>query len=83
MALLTTELPDHLAERLPGEVRLLAVPDSEDLTRPRVVFVARPAANDFTATEVARIEALTALHRRIDRLAAAGDRSGAAPLGVE
>lgn len=68
VALHTTDLPGHLAERLPGEVCLLAVPDPERLTGGRVVFVARPLTNDFTATEIARIEALTALHSRIERL---------------
>jgi hypothetical protein len=70
VALHTTDLPGHLAERLPGEVCLLAVPDPERLTGGRVVFVARPITNDFTATEIARIEALTALHSRIERLVA-------------
>jgi predicted amino acid-binding ACT domain protein len=58
----TTELPAHLAERLPGEVCLLAVPDIEQGERHRVIFVARPVGNDFTTTEVARIEALVGLH---------------------
>jgi predicted amino acid-binding ACT domain protein len=71
VALRTTELPQHLAEPLPGEVCLLAVPDPERLTGGRVVFVARPATNEFTATEIARIEALTALHNRIERLVTA------------
>jgi predicted amino acid-binding ACT domain protein len=70
IALHTTELPGHLAERLPGEVCLLAVPDPERMIGGRVVFVARPITNDFTATEIARIEALTALHSRIERLVA-------------
>jgi predicted amino acid-binding ACT domain protein len=58
----TTELPAHLAERLPGEVCLLAVPDIEQGEQHRVIFVARPVGNDFTTTEVARIEALVGLH---------------------
>jgi predicted amino acid-binding ACT domain protein len=58
----TTELPADLAERLPGEVRLLALPDLERADQPRVVFVARPIGNDFTTTEVGRIEALISLH---------------------
>jgi ACT domain len=78
VALHTTELPDHLAEPFPGEVCLLAVPDPERLTGGRVVFVARSAANEFTATEIARIEALTALHRRIERLVT-GNGSAAQP----
>lgn len=62
-----TELPERFAGRLSGELRLLAVPDPED-SRRRVVFVARPVANDFTATEIARIEALMAAHTRLERL---------------
>jgi hypothetical protein len=81
VALHTTELPEHLAEPLPGEVCLLAVPDPERLTGGRVVFVARPAANQFTATEIARIEALTALHSRIERLVA-GDGAILHPPGA-
>jgi hypothetical protein len=73
VALQTTELPEHLAERLHGDVCLLAVPDPERMSGERVVFVARPVANPFTATEIARIEALTALHSRIERLIGPGD----------
>jgi hypothetical protein len=64
----TTDLPGHLAERLPGEVQLLAVPDAERQAGGRVVFVARPVDCDFTATEIARIEALADLQDRIERL---------------
>jgi hypothetical protein len=73
VALQTTELPEHLAERLHGDVFLLAVPDPERISGERVVFVARPVANPFTATEIARIEALTALHSRVERLIGSGD----------
>lgn len=68
VAVQTTELPEPLAERLHGDVWLLAVPDPERLSGERVVFVARPVANPFTATEIARIEALIALYSRIERL---------------
>jgi len=64
----TTELPTHLAERLPGEACLLAVPDVEQGGRYRVIFVARPAGNDFTTTEVARIEALVSLHAALAKI---------------
>jgi hypothetical protein len=67
VAMESTELPEDLAELLPGDVCLLAVPDPEKFTGERVVFVARPVSNPFTATEIARIEALTALHSRIGR----------------
>jgi hypothetical protein len=64
----TTELPAHLAERLPGEVCLLALPDLEQADRPRVVFVARPVGADFTTTEVGRIEALISLHGAVAKI---------------
>jgi predicted amino acid-binding ACT domain protein len=74
IALRTTELPGSLAERLPGEVWLLAVPDPELLSGGRVVFVARSLANEFTSTEIGRIEALMALHDQIERLLARAAR---------
>jgi hypothetical protein len=64
----TTELPAHLAERLPGEVSLLALPDHDPAEQQRVIFVARPVANAFTATEAARIEALAELHTAVARI---------------
>ncbi len=68
----TTELPAHLAERLPGEVCLLAVPDVEQAEQHRVIFVARPLGNDFTTTEVARIEALVSLHAALAKVIRTG-----------
>jgi predicted amino acid-binding ACT domain protein len=68
----TTELPPHLAERLPGEVCLLAVPDVERADQHRVIFVARPVGNDFTTTEVARIEALVSLYAALAKLMSTG-----------
>jgi hypothetical protein len=64
----TTELPAHLSERLPGEVCLLAMPELDRADQQRVIFVARPVGNDFTATEVARIEALSGLHAALARI---------------
>jgi hypothetical protein len=61
----TTDIP---AERVPGatgEMWLLAVPDAR-LDPRRVAFVARPPAERFTATEVARVEALLGLRRQLD-----------------
>ena len=58
VAIRTTELPEHLAERLHGEVCLLAVFDPEGVGEGRVVFVARSVANPFTATEIARIRGI-------------------------
>ncbi len=74
VTLRTTELPAHLAERLPGEVCLLAVPDPEYLSGGKVVFVARPASNNFTATEITRIEALTVLYSRVEDLMSGRDK---------
>jgi len=68
IALRTTELPSHLADRLPGEVWLLAVPDPEMRAGGRTVFVARQLAAEFTSTEIARIEALMALHDQLEHL---------------
>jgi predicted amino acid-binding ACT domain protein len=70
IALRTSELPEDLADPLPGEVWLLAVPDPEILTGGRVVFVARPLSNEFTSTEIARIEAVMALHDQVERILA-------------
>lgn len=63
----TSALPPEVAERLPGDAWLLAVPDPE-VVDGRVVFVARGPQSEFTTTEIARIEALMALHARIARL---------------
>jgi predicted amino acid-binding ACT domain protein len=68
----TTELPAHLAERLPGEVCLLALPDHDPAEQQRVIFVARPVANSFTTTEAARVEALAALHTAVARILGPG-----------
>lgn len=78
VVLRTAELPPHLGERLPGEVFLLAVFDPEWDSQGRVVFVGRSVTNPFTATEIARVESLAALHGRIERLLAGSDgRAGA------
>lgn len=69
VAIMTTnDLPAHLAEPLPGEVCLLALPDLELADHPRVVFVARPVGNDFTTTEVGRLEALVSLHGAVAKI---------------
>jgi len=65
IALRTTGLPPHLADRLPGEVWLLAVPDAGSGLAGRVVFVARALANEFTTTEIARVEALIGLYDQL------------------
>jgi hypothetical protein len=68
IAVRTAELPAGMAERVPGEAWLLAVPDPDPGAAGRVVFVARSAANEFTSTEIARIEALMGLFDQVVRL---------------
>jgi hypothetical protein len=68
----TSTLPEPFATRLPGEVCLLAVPNSDGSSGVAVVFVARPVTMDFTVTEIARIETLTALYNQIERLLRSG-----------
>lgn len=70
IALRANDLPNEMAALLPGEVWLLALPEAERPTNGRVIFVARPLSNEFTSTEIARIEALMALYRRIEQFTA-------------
>jgi hypothetical protein len=79
VAMETNELPEHLAERLAGDVCVLAVPDPERLNGERVIFVARSVTNPFTSTEIARIEALTALYSRIERLLSGSETAESPP----
>ncbi|MGI8751580.1 MAG: ACT domain-containing protein [Acidimicrobiales bacterium] len=65
-ALRTTELPGRRSEWLPGEVWLLAVPGAGTGLVGRVVFVARALAQEFTTTEIARVEALLALYEQLE-----------------
>jgi ACT domain len=67
-------LPDELGGRLSGEVNILAVPDASRLDDGHVVFAARHSQADFTDTEISRIQALIALHARIERLLDASAR---------
>ena len=61
-----SELRGPGAERLPGEVCLVAVPDLGRHGEGRVVFAARPSTIEFTPTEVSRIEALIVLHNQLE-----------------
>lgn len=67
-ALPATDLPEHLTGGRGEEMYLLAVPDLDHARGSRVVFVARPVTSDFTATEITRIETLTALYNRLAQL---------------
>ena len=53
-----------VGQDLPDSVWLLAVPDA-DLMPEMVAFAARPADLRFTASEIARVEALLALRRQL------------------
>jgi hypothetical protein len=69
IALRTSQVPAGMQPTLlDQEVWLLAVPDTKTGQDRRVVFVARPLAMDFTATEITRIEALMALHDELARI---------------
>ena len=57
-----------VARTITGKAWLLAVADRLPGPRQRVVFVARPEAQEFTTTEISRVEALVALHQHIDEL---------------
>jgi ACT domain-containing protein len=57
-----------LAGTISGKAWLLAVADRLSGPRHRVVLVARPEAQEFTTTEISRIEALVALHEQIEQL---------------
>jgi hypothetical protein len=56
------DLPGPLGGRPAATTWLLAVPDAQPDTR-AIAFLARPGSLRFTASEVARIDALVKLHR--------------------
>jgi len=58
------ELPAPLGGRPASPMWLLAVPDGQPHTR-SIAFLARPGSLRFTASEVARVDALMALHRAL------------------
>ncbi len=55
------DLPDQLGGRPASTMWLLAVPDERPQTR-CIAFLARPGSLRFTASEVARVDAIMALH---------------------
>jgi hypothetical protein len=57
-----------LAQTAAGKAWLLAVADRPAGPRQRVVLVARPSTQEFTTTEISRIEALVALYEQIELL---------------
>jgi len=59
------ELPPEIAQSLPGPAWLMAVPD-DHLSPTRVGFAARASSLRFTASEVARAEALMAVCYRLN-----------------
>jgi hypothetical protein len=60
------DLPDQLGGRPASTRWLLAVPDARPQTR-CIAFLARPGSLRFTASEVARVDALMALHAALHR----------------
>lgn len=58
------DLPSSYSAGLPATVWVLAVPDGHPDAR-LVAFLARPLSLRFTASEVARVEALMALRRQL------------------
>ncbi len=58
------DLPGPLGGRPPSPMWLLAVPDGQPHTR-SIAFLARPGSLRFTASEVARVDALMGLHRTL------------------
>jgi hypothetical protein len=67
----TDERLPALADTVTGEAWLLAVAGRASAGEQRVVFVARPVKQRFSATEIGRIEATIALHNQVERLRAA------------
>jgi len=62
------DLPAGYSAGLPAAVWVLAVPDGHPDAR-LVAFLARPVSLRFTASEVARVDALMALHRQLSGVA--------------
>ena len=60
----TDYLPSGVDLAEPGEMCILAVPDGDLLAR-IVAFAVRPIGQQFTASEIARIEALLLLYRTL------------------
>ena len=58
------DLPGPLGGRPTSPMWLLAVPDGQPQAR-SIAFLARPGSLRFTASEVARVDALTGLHRSL------------------
>jgi hypothetical protein len=71
-----TDEPIVAADSLPTTVWLLAVPDGH-LDAELIAFAARPVAVRFTASEIARVEALLMLRRQLAALGAPVHRLGA------
>lgn len=82
VVLRTNNVPAELAPGPVSEWWLLAVPDAR-LDPRRVAFVARPIGNRFTATEVARVEALLGYVRLLTGLGLLGAARQAVPLRVK
>lgn len=64
----TSDVPPGLSEDRSEEIELLAIPTVTQATGDFVVFVGRPRGRDFTDREIARLEAIIAVHNRINDL---------------
>lgn len=73
------DVPEQYAGDLPATVWLLAVPDGH-LDAQLVAFLARPTSLRFTASEVARVEALMSLRRQLS--VALGGRAQVPPTAA-
>ena len=72
------DLPEQLGGRPASTMWLLAVPDGQPHTR-CIAFLARPGSLRFTASEVARVDALMALHRALSDGTARREHPAAQP----
>jgi hypothetical protein len=72
------DLPEPLAGRPASTTWLLAVPDAQPTAR-CIAFLARPGALRFTASEVARVASLMALHRSLTDRASRREHPAARP----
>ena len=73
MTVRTSDAPSGLVEGQTEEIELLVVPGVIQATGDLVIFMGRPPGSEFTSREIARVQAIIAIHDRIQR---PGDRLG-------
>ena len=64
----TSDVPPGLSEDPSEELELLAIPAVMQAGGDSVVFVGRPSGREFTDREITRLEAIIAIHNRINDL---------------